>query len=159
MNWITQKVPEFSQLRDDEREAVNDFSFLWSLFEGSVLNCHCNVDKIRRFVRNLEQTNRLATISMSPYVGYLRNRYYVDGTLTNHYQHLHIARSGNPSEVVQMLCNENSSHSIQLIGCLVVIFRLRNNLFHGEKWRYRLQGQLYNFQQANQFLRNVMDCV
>lgn len=157
--WLAQKVPEFSQLGEDERKAIYDFSFLWSLFEGSVLNCHCNVGEIRKFAINLEQREGLGAISMSPYVEYLRNRYYVGEELTNHYQHLHIERSGTPAEVVEMLCNEGCSNYVQLIGCLVVIFRLRNNLFHGEKWRYQLQGQLDNFHQANKFLRNIMDCV
>jgi hypothetical protein len=159
LTWIARKVPEFSLLGEDEREAIYDFSFLWSLFEGSILNCHCNVGEIRKLVSNLEQRNRLNDISFAPYVEYLRNRYYVDGTLTYHYQHLHVARSGNPAEVVEMLSNEDSAESIKLIGCLVVVFRLRNNLFHGEKWRYQLQGQLDNFQHANEFLRNFMDRV
>ncbi len=29
----------------------------------------------------------------------------------------------------------------QLELCLFVCFRLRNNLFHGPKWRYYLEGQ------------------
>lgn len=77
----------------------------------------------------------------------------------SHHQHLHVERSGNPAEVAEMLCNKDYSNSVQLIGCLVVVFRLRNNFFHGEKWRYKLQGELDNFQQAAEFLRNVMNCV
>lgn len=159
MAWLSKKVPEFSKLGEDERKVIYDFSFLWSLFEGSVLNCHCNIRVIKKLVSNLEQQNRLAGIDISPYVEYLQHRYYLGGSLTCHYHHLHVERSGNPAEVVEMLSSEDCSNSVKLIGCLVVVFRLRNNLFHGEKWRYRLQGQLDNFQQANEFLRNVMDCL
>jgi hypothetical protein len=138
MTWLERKVPEFSSLGQEEREAIYDFSFLWSLFEGNVLNCHCNVGEIRQLVSSLEKRNRLSDIQLAPYIDYLQNRYYVDGSLTNLYQHLHVERSGNPAEVVEMLCNQDCSESVQLIGCLVVVFRLRNNLFHGEKWRYQL---------------------
>ena len=31
---------------------------------------------------------------------------------------------------------------------LIIVYRLRNNLFHGVKWSYELQGQLENFTQA-----------
>jgi len=43
------------------------------------------------------------------------------------------------------------------IGCLVIIYRLRNNLFHGDKWSYNLQGQYENFTKANEFLMALMD--
>ena len=157
MAWIEKKVPEFSQVCENEREVIYDFLFLWSLFEGSVLNCHCNVEEIRKLVSTREQQNGLGAFNFSPYVDYLRNRYYANGSLTHHYQHLYVERSGNPAEVLEMLCNQGCTKSVQLIGCLVVVFRLRNNLFHGEKWSYQLQGQLDNFRQANEFLRNLMD--
>ncbi len=157
--WLYCKVPGFSQLKEQEREAIYDFSLLWSLFEGSALNYQCNVLKIRQLASNIVRKNKLNDISLDSYVEYLRNRYYVNGSLTQHYQNLHVERSGSPAEVVEMLCDEDSTETVQLIGCLVVIFRLRNNLFHGEKWRYQLRGQFDNFQNANGFLRNLMDCV
>lgn len=159
MMWLERKVPQFSSLGQDEREAIYDFSFVWSLFEGSVLNCHCNVREIRQLASNLEQRNKLGDIQLAPYIVYLQNRYYVDGRLTSPYKHLHVERSGNPAEVVEMLCNQSCVEAVRLIGCLVVVFRLRNNLFHGEKWRYQLQGQLDNFRHANEFSRSLMDSV
>ncbi|MGE4501229.1 MAG: hypothetical protein AB7C96_12845 [Hydrogenovibrio sp.] len=156
--WLSRKVPEFANLEPDEKNAIYDFSLLWSFFEGSKLNCNCNVKEIRRFVSQLNQRGRIDSFNIDKYVQYLQTRYYVDGRLTDHYKKLYLERSGNPAEVLEMLCNERCSTAVQLIGCLVVVFRLRNNLFHGEKWQYQIQGQLKNFQYANDFLRNIMDC-
>lgn len=158
MSWLERNVPEFSQLGENERAAIYDFSLLWSLFEGSALNCQCNVLGIRRFAENSDNRIRLNDIDLNPYVSYLRQRYYVDDSPTEYFSHLNIKRSGSPEEVIEMLSNINCTNKVQLIGCLVVIFRLRNNLFHGEKWKYQLHGQLDNFQRANIFLRNLMDC-
>lgn len=155
--WLARKVPEFAQLQDNEKDAIYDFSLLWSLFEGIKLNCNCNVNEIRQFVAEIGQRGRLGGVNLDHYVSYLRNRYYVNGNYTDHYANLHIERSGNPDEVLAMLCNEECSSAVQLIGCLVVVFRLRNNLFHGEKWQYQIQGQLDNFRHANEFLRYLMD--
>lgn len=155
--WLASKVPEFGQLQSDEKNVIYDFSLLWSLFEGCKLDCNCNVGEIRKFVSKIEQHGRLDDINLSEYVSYLRNRYYVDGSLTRHYAHLHVERSGNPAEVLEMLCSKECSTKVQLIGCLVIVFRLRNNLFHGEKWQYQIQGQYDNFQYANGFLRCLMD--
>jgi hypothetical protein len=154
--WLARKIPEFAQLQHDEKSVIYDFSLLWSLFEGSKLNCNCNVGEIRKFVSKIEQRG-IDSVNLNGYVSYLRNRYYVDGNLTYHYAHLHVERSGNPAEILEMLCNEGCSTTVQLIGCLVVVFRLRNNLFHGEKWQYQMQGQYDNFQHANGFLRCLMN--
>ncbi len=40
---------------------------------------------------------------------------------------------------------------------LIIVFRYRNNLFHGVKWEYELAGQLSNFTTANSVLMKVLD--
>jgi hypothetical protein len=37
------------------------------------------------------------------------------------------------------------------------VFRYRNNLLHGVKWQYKLQGQLGNFTTANDVLMRVLE--
>ena len=49
----------------------------------------------------------------------------------------------------QVLRGENNNHADSVAGLLIVIYRLRNNLFHGIKWAYGIQGQRNNFEQAN----------
>lgn len=44
-----------------------------------------------------------------------------------------------------------------LSAILIIVLRLRNNLFHGEKWTHGIRDQLRNFQIANQVLMAVMD--
>ena len=45
----------------------------------------------------------------------------------------------------------------RVLTVLLLIWRLRNNLFHGEKWAYGLQGQLANFTHANVVLMRVLE--
>ena len=40
---------------------------------------------------------------------------------------------------------------------LIIVYRIRNNLFHGEKWSYGLQGQLNNFKHANEALMKAIE--
>ena len=37
VEWIKQTVPNFNQLAKAEIDAITDFSLLWSLYEGEVL--------------------------------------------------------------------------------------------------------------------------
>lgn len=156
LEWLSIKVPGFTNLSAEERDAIDDFSFLWSLFEGKVMGGRCDVPRIRRFVQRLEQEDRLSEIASEQYIDYLRNRYYRDGHVTHYFHGLHLERSGNPEEVIDALSNLEALNSHKIVACLIIIFRLRNNLFHGEKWQYDLEGQLDNFTQANLFLKSLM---
>tara|TARA_B100000614_G_scaffold111617_1_gene100153 strand:- start:1007 stop:1162 length:156 start_codon:yes stop_codon:yes gene_type:complete len=44
-----------------------------------------------------------------------------------------------------------------LLTVLIIVWRFRNNLFHGEKWAYQLQGQLSNFTHANAVLMRLLE--
>ncbi|CCE97846.1 Hypothetical protein SFHH103_03354 [Sinorhizobium fredii HH103] len=39
----------------------------------------------------------------------------------------------------------------------MIVWRFRNNLFHGEKWAYQLQDQLSNFTNANAVLMRLLE--
>lgn len=45
----------------------------------------------------------------------------------------------------------------RLATALIIVFRYRNNLFHGLKWQYELAGQLGNFNAANAVLMKALD--
>lgn len=156
IEWITRQAPEFAQLDESERHAIADFSMIWSLFEGTKLGGYCNIAEIRKFAATLEAQGFIDKCDTNEYLPYLKERYFVDGQLTHHFQHLHIERSGNPAEIVEALCDVAASEKTKLIGCLGIIFRLRNNLFHGEKWQYQLRDQRNNFKNATNFLLSCM---
>lgn len=42
LEWITNRAPEFAHLDESERNAIADFSIVWSFFEGTDLRGSCN---------------------------------------------------------------------------------------------------------------------
>ncbi|WP_150547052.1 hypothetical protein [Citrobacter amalonaticus] len=48
---------------------------------------------------------------------------------------------------------------VQLGLCLFVCFRLRNNLFHGPKWRYFLEGQEGLLLSAGDLIHSILSNV
>ena len=157
--WLMQRVPELQQLEQAEFESISDFTFLWGLFEGTVLNCNCNMNVIREYAKNTCTNAKVRNPHVELYTGYLRDRYYSDGELSHHYQHLRFRSDKDQAEVKELLNNPNCSQAEKIIACFAIIYRLRNNLFHGEKWKYNLKDQHSNFHQANTFLRGVLECV
>ncbi|GIT97297.1 hypothetical protein [Sulfurovum sp. TSL1] len=154
--WLSARVPTFTNLDTDEQNSIYDFTLLWSMFEGEKLSGYCNMRKIREYADELTEANQLSNCGLDEYLPYLIDRYYVEGSLNDKFQKLHIGRSGNPPEITESLCSDTLSEKTKLIGCLGIVFRLRNNLFHGEKWQYELANQKSNFDNASKFLMRLM---
>jgi len=45
----------------------------------------------------------------------------------------------------------------RILALLMIVWRLRNNLFHGAKWAYQLRDQRENFTQANSVLIRMLE--
>lgn len=59
--------------------------------------------------------------------------------------------------VVEVLSGAREGHREILQALLLIIFRLRNNLFHGVKWQYLLHDQHGNFSHANAVLMAAIE--
>ncbi len=156
VHWLEEQVAEFGNLKDEEKSEIIDFCMLWSFFEGRYLNENGNVNSIREFATKFEKNGGFTKLKLDECVKYFVDRYVADGEFTHSHESLYLEKSGNPPEVNQMLKEVSSTTSEKLIGCLVIIYRFRNNLFHGVKWQYNFLGQLDNFTHANKLLMKLM---
>ena len=57
----------------------------------------------------------------------------------------------------KVLAGETSEPEEIAAAVLIIVYRFRNNLFHGVKWSYELQGQLENFTHANTALMQAIE--
>jgi hypothetical protein len=156
--WLSQRIPDFGALLEKEKEAIQDFSMLWSFFEGTKLDGKANITAIRKYIKSIKSIDSLYRLNVADYLEYLRNRYFANGSFTGFYSDLHLEKTKGAAEIVDRMLQSNSiSKADELIGCLTIIYRLRNNLFHGDKWHYQLQGQYDNFMRANELLMAFME--
>ena len=58
---------------------------------------------------------------------------------------------------ILMGLDTKASEQQKTVALAFIVFRLRNNLFHGTKGQYGFSGQLENFRQANALLRVWID--
>jgi hypothetical protein len=153
IDWLRLKVPVFDVLSEEERAAIRDFSMLWSLFEGTVLGADGNAQALVAVVNELGKRGVIDLVPLGPAIEHFRGRYYANGTFTPAFdQHLHF-RGNDRRKVAEAFVSGATNDAAEILkGLLIVIYRLRNNLFHGMKWTYRLEGQLNNFRYANEVL-------
>lgn len=155
--WICSKESTYSALSTNEKKVIGEFFLIWSYFEAQALNCYANTSSFSSLARTLLASKKISDIGLNELVTYFQSRYLTDSKCNDKYYALELAKSGNPAEVDDMLLIKSSDQKTKLIGCLFIIYRFRNNLFHGPKWRYTLSEQEDNMTEACQFMIKIID--
>jgi hypothetical protein len=155
--WLLRHAPGFDELTAAERKAVRDFALLWSLFESVVLETNASADKIVNVSEKQVRRGAWTIAAVALPLAHFRARYY-DGTdLTAAFHHLHLRKNDQPAMIETVLRGVNVDVADTLAALLIIVLRLRNNLFHGVKWSYGLKGQSPNFQSANRALTALLE--
>ncbi len=157
IDWLCTKALGFNELSDEERTAIMHFSLLWSFFEAEALNTNASANSILALVHKWASKGRLNITPFAPSLAYFRDRYFNYGTATEHFSGLNLRRNDSPELVCSVLKGENTNPTECVAALLIIIYRLRNNLFHGVKWAYGIRGQLGNFTYANETLMAALE--
>jgi hypothetical protein len=157
MQWLLGRAPGFADLAEEERNAIVDFSLLWSLFEARILNNAGSANTIRAAVDRWHQEGSLQAEAYNTQLAYFRQRYFANGAFTYRFDHLHLRRSDQTPLVRSVIDSTNNDPRCRVAAVFIVILRYRNNLFHGLKWHYELADQLDNFTNANNALMTALD--
>ena len=157
INWLRAKAHGFDHLSNEEVSAISGFSLLWSLFEACTLNSEGSTSAICDVVDAWQNDGTLDAQSLDPELAYFRQRYFANGAVTDHFQHLHLRKNNQQALVRAVIDGSNNDPRDRVVAVLIILFRYRNNLFHGVKWKYKLADQLDNFNAANHVLMKVLD--
>ena len=157
IDWLQEYAPGFQALSDAERQIITEFSFLWSLFEAKALNENGSASAIVASSARWARGGLLTTETFGKELAYFRNRYVANSQFTYHFDHLHLRANDAPRLVVKVLKGEDATPESIAAGVLIIVYRFRNNLFHGLKWAYELQGQFENFMHVNTALIRALE--
>lgn len=157
-NWLARRVPRFHSLTDTAKQSISHFCLLWGLFEGRCLHENGSVQEIKQFVvrisDKLEGLDQLLNTTQK----YFCNRYVnADGHFTDRFEKLCFRGNDRREDVEAVLLGSQKDKLHVMAAVLIIIYRLRNNLFHGPKWQYEITEQEENFLIANMVLMTVMD--
>lgn len=155
--WLQARAPGFNHLCGEEIDAISDFSLLWSLFESRILNADGSARAICYAVDRWRDEGTLNAAMLETELAYFRARYFEGGAVTHHFGHLHLSANALRDMVLAVIDGSNNDDRDRVVAVLMIVFRYRNNLFHGVKWQYKLAGQLENFTNANSALMKVLD--
>lgn len=156
--WLKANAYGYSDLTLPEVAAINEFCLLWSFFEEWVLENNASVSAIKA---KAAEAATISILELQPFNGaleYFKARYFADGKSTHYFDGLRFqGKNSGRIDVENVLCGTEAENAEALAALLIIVYRLRNNLLHGEKWSYRVKDQLGNFTNANIVLMGAMD--
>jgi hypothetical protein len=156
--WLNSHRGDAPELLESGLSDVLCFSLMWSLFERRACATNANINAICGVATRLYDRGRLTVEDFQPYLAYFRNRYLSEGEETNEkFERLRFRENDRKQTVEDVLKGKLVDPASIVFALLVIVFRLRNNLFHGTKNLFQLPEQGENFAVANRLLATVLD--
>lgn len=155
--WLERHAPGFRDLPEPDRRVIYDFAILWSLFEAQVMEGRAQANRIRDRVDRWTGNGTLHADQYNGELAYFRARYYADDAFTYRFDHLHLRDRDHPEIVAAVIASADDDPRNRMLALLMIVWRLRNNLFHGAKWAYQIREQHDNFAHANAVLMRLLE--
>lgn len=143
---------------EESLEIIKWFLILWNLFERDLCQRQANFSIINKAVSGiqLEFDDRLINDIFS----HFREIYVSDGKVNRQFESLKFFRVKKEIKnfTVEILENKNGEPSkLDKLSCVFhIIYRHRNNLFHGEKQIVDLSFQIKKFEKINEVLKEAL---
>jgi len=162
-DWLGERQYGYRDLPTHIKATLMHFSMVWSIFEFQALENNANPDSITDFV-NEKMPADYDFSTFEEAFSYYTQRYVEGGRIKA--DRFNALVGANPKmqpnrETVEgirsALLGNTSTPQGKLIGLLLVVYRLRNNTFHGVKWKDGVDDQHDNFEHAICVLMNTMD--
>jgi hypothetical protein len=152
--WL-EKNKYYSKLAESKLTSIFYFPLIWNLFEKT---CCAGNAQINIHAPELANDYADKIKEMSPIWAHFQTRYVQDEKTTSVFD-LFEFKPGDKKDTVKtiLLADSKSSNKEKMEALLRIAFRLRNNLFHGEKDVSKLYEQNENFKQINILLMALMD--
>lgn len=137
-------------LQQDTVLSIGKFAILWNIFESQKFENDCTVNKIEKLKLNKsEQWHQLAEV--------LKRRQEQFDLTEEQYITRKLRRQGLNSERIEKINKFLQSNGQEdIVGGLFAIYRIRNNMFHGEKDYQMLDGQKELFNAVNNVLESIL---
>jgi hypothetical protein len=150
IEWINNKFG--TNFTENDLKNIKDFSLLWIIFENLVCDRNCNINRIEENLNPIE----FQIENFEDHLNYFKERYTADSNTNERFEYLRIVPNARKEFVKQVLLGNDNNTSNIILALAIIVYRYRNNLFHGEKNFMLLNEQEENFSIANQVLTSIL---
>jgi len=167
LEWINNNILQNNRadkLEGNDIQNVLAFTLLWNLYEDlfwtrNKENTNSSAYSLGKALGTIEiKKDKFNEDNINPIFCYFYEKYQD----TNKFESLKFRKQGKDAEVkvkLTIMLNSMIEHNKgdKLYFIMAIVFRFRNNLFHGEKQLISIQYQEENFKYANQFLMHIIE--
>lgn len=154
--WLECKYQQ--ELDEAKLTSIFYFSLIWNVFEKELCNKYANIKKHSSEISE-NQSSKVDNGILSNVFTHFQLR-YIDKNGANKSFTENLFKSNEDeikNETYTILINKDCTDTEKLKALLYIAFRLRNNLFHGEKEVDKLHDQNDNFKHINWLLMDLID--
>ncbi|MBR0298106.1 MAG: hypothetical protein IJR01_03970 [Bacteroidales bacterium] len=137
----------------DEYQPIKNFTWIWNIFENKFFKRRCTAKELYE-AAHLTLDNTIADETFNLF----KDRYASDNNVNDKFSSL-LLDEGYKDGVKRILCSDNPTIEEKNKACRMIIQRLRNNLFHGNKEVGNLINQTELFKIVDNYLINLIDTV
>lgn len=150
IDWINQRYGV--NFKEADLTHVKNFSLAWNVFDDVVCNNSCSVASIDASF----QTKNFDLKDFQFNLDYFKKRYIDAGATNRRFDNLNFRNADRRALVESVLLgNAGNVHEI-VLALAIIVYRFRNNLFHGLKDIRLIHEQSQNFEQANTFIMTLI---
>lgn len=150
IEWINLRFG--THYSEEQLSNIRDFSLIWNIFENLVCENSCNVNR-------LEERLAPKSFELSEFqevFDYFKDRYTTDEATNERFENLNFRNGDRKDFVADVLLERDTEISNIVLALTIIVYRYRNNLFHGLKNFLQIDQQEENFRIANQLLKSVL---
>lgn len=148
IDWLKNKDLNFKTSNSEELVAIMNFTLVWSYFEATKLKRSASARTIQIWADSVD----FSFSKFETNFDYFRGRYFVNDEFTDYFSGLRLRQNDNEYLVKNIIQTNTKNSRDSIVVLLIIVYRLRNNLFHGIKWGDGIKDQAENFKHATQAL-------
>lgn len=159
--WIAQNTYGGTELSVEARDAVSGFTTMWNFFESTLCDNRASVAAFERACEGFEadRTPPLTLEALDECLAFWTFRYRTPEGFGHRFEDLHFRPNDRRAHVESVLEGRSTDPKDKLLALMIIVYRLRNNLFHGLKTLEMLNDQVQNLVNASKCLAAVMEAI
>lgn len=159
--WLAENTHGGTEISPEAKEAVANFTTMWNFFESTLCENRASVAALTRISERFEGDRGAPDMNqaLEECLAFWQFRYRTPQGFGRHFEGLYFRPNDKRDHVEAVLNGGSVNPQDKLLALMIIVFRLRNNLFHGLKSLEMLNYQVENLATASRCLAAVMESV
>jgi hypothetical protein len=157
--WARASLREAPTLQPATLDVVAGFTFLWNLFEGVACQGRISVLTLGQVAGRIANSPLLARKNVEHSLSFYRIRYLNNDQMQDRFYGLNFRKNDKQDLVETVLKGAESDQTAKLHALLIIVYRIRNNMFHGLKSVHIWDDQAQNISEAARILSIALEAL